>query len=457
MTRSPESAPSRRLALACVASLLLSTLIGSRAVDAAATIEHWTTGEGLSVHYVHSSSVPLLDLILDFDAGSARDGDQPGLARMVAGLIGEGAGDLDADAISRRFDDAAARFQANSGRDQAGVRLRTLVEPEAMATAIDTLRLTVSAPSVPEDALERIRSSALTSLQRAARDPAAVARDRLWQALYPEHPYGQPPGGTEASLAAIDRKAILDFHRSYYTAANATLTLVGAIDRAQAEAIARELAASLPQGPAPEPIPAVPTTVAEQTIRVQMPGSQTVILRGALGYARGDARHEALTVINQILGGGGLGSRLLQALREDRGLSYGAGSGFLPMRQPGPFSIQTQVRNDRAEEALAVMDEEMARLLDPDPDRDGFGDAVRHLSGSFPLALDSNAGLAGLVSRIAFYDLPLDTLDTAVARIEAVEADAAFAHWREWAEQAAMVTVLVGPEVGGTTDSGVGP
>jgi zinc protease len=436
----PWTRPRRWLALLC----LLTSATSATAF--AVPIERWETSNGLSVHFVRTETLPLLDLIITFDAGSARDGELPGLASVTSALLDQGAAGLDADTIAQRFDDQGARFSASSSRDQTQLQMRSLNAPQTLGRTIHTLTQVLAQPDFPDDALERTRARMLIGLQQAERSPAAVAEQRLWEALYPGHPYASPPAGTVEGLRQVTREDLLGFHQRHYTRRNAVLTLVGDISRIEAEQIARTIAEALPPGTPAEPLPPAPPTEGPATVRVAMPGTQTVVLRGQVGHARGDARHFELLVANHIVGGSGLASRLGVAMREERGLSYGVSSSFSPMRVAGPFVIRTQVRNDRVDEALAVLDAEFADIA-----KRGFGDAefedaIHNISGGFPLSLDSNAGIASLVAMVAFHRLPDDYLRVFTTRVMAVDRESATKSWLGLIDADRMVTVLVGPE-----------
>lgn len=426
-------------------AVLLWCLLGLAPQATAVSFERWETADGLSVQFVRSTTLPLLDAILAFDAGSARDGDLPGLATLTSALLEQGAAGLDADTIAQRLDDQGAQLSVSSNRDQTRIQIRSLNAPQTLARTLRTLTQIIGQPDFPEDAIEQTRGRLLIGLEQAQRTPTAVAERALWEALYGDHPYASPPGGTAEGLRQITRDDLLAFHQRYLARGNAVLTLVGDISRVEAEQIATTLSQALPDGPAAPPLPAATTSDGPQTVTIDMPGSQTVILRGQLAHQRGDPRHFDLLVANHVLGGSSLASRLGLAMREERGLSYGVSSGFSPLRVEGPFVLRTQVRTDRVDEALAVFDAELASIAEQGFTDDEFDAAARNISGGFPLSLDSNAGIAGLVSMVAFYQLPDDYLTTFTDQIDAVEREAATASWLNLIDPERMVTVLVGP------------
>lgn len=434
----------RQLALSAV-SLLALTL--ATPATAALDIHSWTSDDGLDVYFAQSRTLPMVDLQLTFDAGAARDGDNPGLASLTSSLLSEGAAGLDADELARRFEDLGARFSASSGRDSASVGLRSLNEPDTLRAAVEALTLVVSEPDFREAAVERERRRMLLSLRNSRRDPGSLASEAFWEALYGDHPYGHNPGGTEESLERLGRPDVAAFFERYYVLENASLAIVGDLSRAEAETIANHLGNGLRRGEAPEPIPEPePTDKAGETIHIPFATSQSHVHMGQIGYARGDDDHFALYVGNHILGGSGLSSVLVDEMREARGLSYSVGTRFQPMTRSGPFLASTQIRSDRTEEALSVLRDTVASLRSDGPSEEQRNRAVRNITGSFPLQLGSNRSILGYVGIIGFHGLPLDYLDMFPARIETVTVDDVTDALQRRLDPDRFITVIVGPK-----------
>jgi len=414
-------------------------------------IQHWTVDGGMRVYFVPTEdSLPLVDMSLMFDAGSARDGHLPGLSSITSSLLSEGSGGLDAGAVARLFEDQGAQFSAGSGRDSTTISLRSLSDADTLQASVKALADVISKPDFTESAVERERSRMLVALQSAERNPGAIANKAFWEASYGDHPYASPPEGTRDSIGAISRDDIRAFHERHYVGSNATLALVGDISRDQANAlaltIAETLAEALGEGEPPAALPAVTMPGEAKTIRIPFNSSQTHILMGHPGYARGNEAHYALFTGNHILGGNGLVSRLAEEMRENRGLSYSVSSNFSPMRGEGPFLMRTQVRTDRTGEARQVLLEALADIRDHGPSEEEVNDSVRNITGGFPLNLDSNGKIAGFVGTIGFFGLPLDYLDTFSGRIEAVDRDGIRNAFQRHVHPDRLITVIVGPE-----------
>jgi zinc protease len=416
------------------------------AVPAAATpdIQQWTTPAGTRVLFVETREIPAVDARLTFAAGAARDGDHPGIAHLTSNLLMSGTTELDAGALARAYEREGAEVGTGAARDMGWIELRSLSADEHLWPVARTVAALAAEPAFPEGEIERLKSQQRTALTSQAQQPGALAGQAFWETLYGDHPYGHEPLGTAESLDAITRDDVRDFHQRYYTAANANLAIVGDLSRDEAERLARVLTASLPEGSAAPELPPTPSLDEATTVRRDFPSTQAHVLLGRTAIARGDEQWPALLVANHVFGGGGFTSRLMSEVREKRGLVYGVGSGFSPMSAQGPFRIQLQTRGDQAEQAIDIVRRELERFIEQGPTESEVSDAIRNISGSFPLRIDSNSDLMGYLSMMGFYELPTDYLASYRERIEAVDAEAARAAFAEVLGGEPLVQVVVG-------------
>jgi zinc protease len=412
---------------------------------AAPEIQEWKTSGGARVLFIAADALPMVDVQVVFDAGSARDGTRYGVAQLTSELLGEGAGTLDADAIAATFEGLGARFGYNAQRDMAAVTLRSLTDPALLDPALGLLEAVLGQPTFPADALERLRGQMLIGLQAEQQSPGALARKAFYRALYDDHPYGNPPNGTPETLAALTRDDVVAFFGQYYVARNAVVAIVGDLDRAAAEAIAERITSGLATGEAAADPPPVPKLLVPISVHVDHPSAQTHVMVGQPGIRRGDPDYFALYLGNHSFGGSGLTSRLSQEVREERGLAYSVSSYFIPMRQPGPFQVMLQTRNDQAAEALALVEDNLERYVAEGPTDEEFAFSRRNVTGGFPMRIDSNGKLVGYLGMIGFYDLPLDYLDRFIERVEAVDREQIAEAIERRIDPARMVTVTVGP------------
>jgi len=420
------------------------------AVSAQATpkIQHWVLDNGTRVYFVESHDLPMLAVQVVFDAGTARDpADRSGLSMMVNGLLNEGSGQLDADAIAARFEGLGAEFGANSDRDMAGVSLRTLTDVTLRTPALELLSQLLREPSFPEATLGRERSRALLALRQAEQSPGTVATKAFYARLYGTHPYAQPPEGSAEGIRAMTRADLAAFHRRYYTGRNAVLALIGDVSRGEAEMIAVQVAGRLPAGTVAPPLPKVADSVPQAGQAVQVidhPSTQTHILIGEIGMRRNDPDYFPLLVGNYVLGGGGFQSRLTDEIRTKRGLSYSAYSYFYPMLRRGPFILGLQTANHQRQEALRVARRVLGEFIEQGPTEAELNAARKNMAGGFPLRLDSNRKIAEYLTVIGFYRLPLNYLDEFIAHVEAVTPEQVRDAFRRRIHPEHLVTVIVG-------------
>lgn len=404
-------------------------------------IEHWVSPSGARVYFVESRALPILDVQVDFAAGSMFDpAGKAGLASLTRGLMDLGAGDLDENAIADRLADLGAQLGGGADADRASVSLRTLSVADKRDPALGILRTVLGAPRFEPAVFDREKTRTIAGLREALTRPDTIAGKAFWESLYPRHPYGRQ--AVPETVAAIGRDDLVNFYRTYFNARNAFITLVGDISRADAEKIADSLVAGLPQGAAP-PLPAPPGVPKAATQRIPHPAAQTHLYVGMPAIARGHPDFFPLIVGNYTLGGGGFVSRLMKEVRDKRGYAYSVYSYFAPLKQPGPFQIGLQTKRAQADEALQVTQTVIRNFLREGPSADELTAAKANLVGSFPLRLDSNKKILENVANIGFYGLPLDYLDRYQERVEAVTAEEVRRAFARHVRPEHLVTVMV--------------
>ena len=431
-----------RTLIKLLSGLTLMAMAGN--APAIPQIQQWQTGNGAKVLFIPTPELPMVNIDISFDAGSARDGDHPGLACLTSSVMDESVADLDSDARAERLSELGATISHGCGRDMGTVSLRSLTRPDLLTPALDILHKVLRQPRFDADDLDRVRVQTLAALQQQEQNPGSVASLAFFRSLYHDHPYAHNTLGERDSIAAMTREQLQGFYQRYYQAANATIAIVGDLDRAAAERLAEGLL-GCPPGCAPAPKLAAPQPIGKAfEVRLPFPSSQTHIKVGAIGMHRGDPDYFALYVGNHILGGSGLISRLSQQVREKRGLSYSVYSYLASYRVDGPFLIGLSTKAASTNEALTVVRDTLAHFIADGPSDDELRDAKLNLSGGFPLRIDSNAKLVGYLSVIGFYDLPLDYLDRWVATIEALTVEQIRDAYRRRIHPKRMVTVVVG-------------
>ena len=421
---------------------------------AAIPVQHWTQASGAQVYLVESPAIAMVDVQIDFDAGSRRDPpSQAGLAGMMSSMLNKGVlakgGEpaLDENALSEAWADLGAQFGASASADRMGFSLRSLTEPALLDKAVALAAREMAEPAFPEAVWQRERQRVQASLKESYTRPGTVAGQAYAQAVYGTHPYGYQV--TEASLERISVADMRALHAASVVACRARISMVGAVTRAQADAMAAGLLSRLPQVPCASlpPLPAVaevaPLAEAQEK-RIAFDSAQAQVLIGQPGFKRADPDYFALTVGNYILGGGGFVSRLSSEVREKRGLTYGVSSYFSPGLHAGSFTVGLQTRPDQAAQAVELVRQVLKDFVANGPTEAELQAAKDNLIGGFALRIDSNRKLLDNIAGIAWNQLPLDYLDSwtqQVGKITVADIKAAFARKLQPEK---MVTVILG-------------
>lgn len=410
----------------------------------AVQIESWETDNGVSVLFIETHELPIVDMRLGFRAASSRDGELPGISSLVSGLLVEGTGELSAQQIAQAFEQVGALLGNQSSRDMAWTSLRSLSDITKLEAVVDLFGRVTALPSFPQVALERDRKGLLANLAERQKRIASIASDHFYQALYENHPYGYSNEEVQAAIEVITVDDLVKFHRRYYVAENASLAIVGDLTISQAKHYANRVTRYLRAGKVAGDLP-VPKQITSKTLSVNFTSEQTSIKIGMPLISRHDPDYYIFMVGNHILGGNGSNSRLMQIIREEHGLSYNVYSYIAPLESQGPFEMGLQTRNHQVDAALKLLDESLDAFIKNGPTQTELDQAKSNLIGGFALRLDSNRKLLGQLSVIGFYQLPLDYLDKYSKQIESVTADDIRRVFQKRLKPEQMIRVIVGP------------
>lgn len=425
--------------------LVLTCLSGF--AQAALPIQHWTTATGARVYFVESHELPMLDVSVEFAAGSSRDVPaKSGVAGMTLRMMRMGVDGLDENALSEQLADVGAALGNNFDVDRAGYVLRTLSEPRFREPALTILARVLSRPTFPEAVLARETQRAVSGLKESLIKPETIAGRAFARMVFGDHPYQYRSSGEVETLGALTRADLVAFHRAHFRAAGAVIAIMGDVTQAQAQAISEQLSRDLAPGAPPPPIPAVAPRIKGEEVSIAHDSAQAHILLGAPGMKRGDPDYFPLLVGNYILGGGGFNSRLTRQVREKRGLTYSVYSVFSPYREAGAFQIGLQTRRDQAAQALQVIRETVRDFIDNGPTADEVDGARQNLIGGFPLRIDSSRKILDYLAVIGFYELPLDYLDQFTDHIAAVTLEQIRDAFSRRLDLSHMATVVVGAQ-----------
>ncbi|CAG9933801.1 M16 family metallopeptidase [Candidatus Nitrotoga arctica] len=408
-------------------------------------IQHWTSPSGARVYFVENHDLPMLDLTVTFAAGSSFDvAEKSGLAGLTHRMLDLGAEGLSEDDIARNLADIGAQFGKNFDADRAGISLRTLSSTAERFQALDILARVLQHPLFQEEVLAREKTRLIAGLKEDETKPERIAEKAFSKAVFGTHPYGLPSSGEVSTVENIQRTDTEAFYRTHYLAKTAVVAIMGDVTRAEAEAIAQNLTAQLPQGIEAVQVAPVVMQIKASEQRIVHPATQSHILMGAPGLARKDPDYFALYVGNHILGGGGFVSRLMHEIREKRGLAYSVYSYFIPMKLPGAYQIGLQTKKNQADEALQLVRATLREFIDKGVTKKELQASKQNIIGGFPLRIDSNKKIVDYLNVIGFYELPLTYLDDFVGNVDKVTIAQIRSAFDRRVNPDAMATVIVG-------------
>ncbi len=412
-------------------------------------IQHWQSASGAEVLFVEDHDIPMLDVAVTVPAGSGFDAtDKSGVAGLTHQLLDSGADGLSEDEISRGMADIGAQFGGGFDPDRSSMSLRTLSSAAERDKALDIMARVLQHPVFPEAILAREKVRLIAALKESDTKPESIADKAFQKAVFGTHPYALRGSGEVESVEKVTVHDLRDFYRAHYQANHAVVAIMGDATRAQAEAIAQQLTAQLPQSATPSALPNVVMKIAASEQRISHPASQSHILIGAPGMARNDPDFFPLYVGNYTLGGGGFASRLMNEVREKKGLAYSVYSYFMPLKQPGAFEIGLQTKKEQADEALKLVRNTLADFIAKGPTGKELLAAKQNIIGGFPLRIDSNRKILDYLSVIGFYDLPLTYLDDFTRNIDQVTVAQIREAFERHVDPQAMATVIVGAPEG---------
>lgn len=434
---------------AAIAALVLFVMAASAPAAGAVEVQR-VTGGGVEAWLVEDRTNPIINVQLAFRGGAALDpAGKGGLTEMVAGLLDEGAGDLDSAAFHDRLEELAVTLRFDADRDALYGELETLSDRREAAFAL--LHQALVAPRFDAEPIARVRSQLQAAARRALEDPATVASRAFMAMAFPGHPYGRPTGGTADTLAAITDQDLRTFVSTRMTKDRLVIGVVGDITP---EALAAELErtfADLPATSNDEAVPDVAEVAAKtdgQTVIVPTGAPQSAIVFGQQGLSRDDPDFYAATVLAHILGSGPFTSRLYQEVREDRGLVYTVYARLAPLDHAALIIGSAGTVNERAGETLAVIRDVWRAVATEGVDERELADAKTYLTGSFPLRFTSSGRIARILVAMQMDDLGIDYLDRRNEFIEAVSLSDVNRLARDWLDADGLAFVAAGAPTG---------
>jgi zinc protease len=429
-------------AVSILAACVALTAFASTPSQAAAKIQRLVSPGGIEAWFVQDATVPLVAMEYAFSGGAAQDpAAKPGVGNMVASLLDEGSGDLDSKTFHERLDRRAIELSFSVSRDYFRGSLRMLKDNKD--EAFDLLHLSLTSPHFDSTDVERIRSQVISGLRRETTSPSSLASKKFLEIAFGDHPYGRQSTGTLESVPAIDVADMKDYVGRVIAKDTLRIAVVGDVDADTLGKLLDKTFGGLPAKSNLTAVADVQATRPPQRAFIPLDVPQTVVTFGGPGIRRHDPNFMAGYVVNYILGGGGLSSRLYKEVREKRGLAYSVSEYLLWMDHSALFVGNTGTRADRAGETVDAIEKEIRRMAEDGPTQKELDEAKSYLKGSQMLALDTSSKLAQGMLQYQLDKLPIDYIEKRNAIVDAVTLDDARKAAKQlWGQ--GLLTVIVG-------------
>ena len=409
----------RRLVSAALAAFAFLVIVPASAL--AVDVQTLSAAKGEEVWYVEDHSLPMIAMSATLPAGSEYDPvGKAGLAAFAAALFDEGAGKLNAEAFKKAENDRGIQLSFQAGRDGATVSLVTLTTHAQEAFRL--LGLALAHPRFDDGAIARVRAQILASLKEDSEDPTSVAMRGFFREFFHGHPYGHPVDGDAKSIGAITRADLVNFARTHWIRGDIKIAVSGDVDTKSLKVLLASAFGALP-AKVPPPVPMARDMGAPGVRVIAMDVPQPNVVFGLPGLLRRDKDFIPAYVANYILGGGGFSSRLMNDVREKRGLTYSISTSLVPMTKAGVWIGQVATKKAGVRETIKVMRQTIKTFADNGPTAKELADAKTYLTGTLPLAFASNVGTASQLNVFQTENMPVDYVEKRNALINAVTLD----------------------------------
>ncbi|HEX9663964.1 MAG TPA: pitrilysin family protein [Candidatus Binatia bacterium] len=421
----------------------LGTLLAAMPASAELTPKRTELDNGVVLLTSEQRALPMISIELLIDAGARYDGGgQEGRANLAARLLTYGTKRRSALQISDALDFIGASLSTGCSENLASVSMTILKKD--LSTGLALLAEVLTQSTFPQEEIERQKQSIVASLKARDEEPGDIAERRFSAALFPNSPYGRPVAGMESSVRAISQKGLREFYERYYRPNRTIMAVVGDVTAEEIDEALNQAFSSWKKGE-PGGKPLVPSaTGAPTSIRVDKELTQANIIMGHEGVTRGNPDYYAIQVMNNILGGGGFSSRVVDSIRNERGLAYSVYTYFNADKSHGTFQFVMQTKNDSAREAMRIAREEIERIRREPVSEQELNDAKDYLTGSFPLRLDTNRKVANFLAQVEFFQLGLDYPDRYGDFIRKVTRQDVLRVAKRYLQPEKLITVVVG-------------
>lgn len=412
----------------------------------AITVREVKSKGGITAYLAEDHTTPIIAITFGFKGGSAIDSDAKlGLSGMVTSLLDEGAGTLDSFAFQTELQDRAITLRFNADSD--GITGQLVTTTPNAPKAFELLRLAMTQPRFDQEPVERIRRQILVGIQSRLENPGRIAGQRLMEELLGNHPYAREDEGTPETIKAITVDDLRGWVKSRFARDRLIVGASGDITAAQLASTLDQLFGSLPATTGLNAdVPPAPIVGKGQVIRIHKNLPQSVVYIAQRGIMREDPNWYKAQVVDYTFGGGSFASRLMDEVREKRGLAYSVGTSLVPYDAGAMMFASVGTRSDQAEESLKVIRDEWRKMQAAGPTQEELNDAKQYLTGAWPLRFTSTGSIADILLAVQRDNLGLDYIDKRNSYIDAVTLEQAKAFSAKLYEPDNLVVVIVGPD-----------
>lgn len=398
---------------------------------------------GMVLLLAEKHDIPMVTVSMAIKAGNtAAAGDKPGLAAITAALLTQGTTRRTANQISSDIDFIGGSLATGGGDDFAAASLRVLKKD--IRTGFDLLSDVIMNPVFDQKEIDRKVKSTLAEIQRQKEEPKIVASEAFNKAVYGGHAYGVTGDDIAAYLPKLTRQDIVDFYKARYHPNDTIIAVVGDVNEKEVVSLLNEYFNGWKQYDQPLPPPVAPPIIDTTSMRkIDKSITQANIVMGHIGISRENPDFYAVSIMNYILGGGGFSSRLMDNIRDNKGLAYDVHSSFASLKETGIFEVGIQTKNESANDVISETFKEIRRIQNDLVSEKELADAKAYLTGSFPLRMDTSAKIAGMLTAIEIYNLGLDYPARYPALINAVTREDIRRVAKKYLHPDAMVVVVV--------------
>ncbi len=423
---------------------LLLFLLPCSASSADVLADREVLPNGITLLHSEKKALPIIKVVVAIKAGSlVEPAERAGLSNLTADLLTEGTEKRSSKDISSAIEFVGGSLSASGGADYITVTLSVLKKDRELG--FDLLSDIIMNPAFSKEEITRKKEMIKSSIIRQKEEPGTVTSKAFLKAVFGDHPYGWPVEGTEEALDRITPQDIVDFHKTYYAPNNSIMAVVGDISKDELRTLITKYFHGWQKKDVPvKSLPVPQFGNGPKIIKIQKGITQANIILGHLGIKREDPDYYAILVMNYILGGGGFASRLMDNIRDNKGLSYDVHSSFPAGKYAGNFQVVLQTKNLTANTAIGEIFSEMNRISsEPVTDKE-LNDAKSYLTGSFPLRIDSNDKIAGFLIAVEYYNLGLDYMRDYRKFITSVSKDDVLRVAKKYLNTKDYVLVVVG-------------